>query len=266
MKHIAVRSLSLKKNKPYTVPGLGDRLHALLMAYNYSLIYNEQVTLHLTKDKYFREDKKNSWTEILNLFPSNRIFIQPHHVENIPEAEWIEYLKNKNIIAKTYFYSDYPHKNDFSVVHDHLFDATQIMNYYPCIKPAPVNINLPENFVTAQFDCNNIPWYKDEIKDNRKIPSTKIKEIISNYKANTYDTIFIGGDGNAELKGPGNLSNIAYAMSMSKGHIGAESGFLIMAQMYKKPNEITIYINKDIKSCSHHVLRNEKNGAKIVRI
>ena len=43
MKHIAVRSKSLRKDAPYTVPGLGDRLHTVIMGYNYSILNNHYV-------------------------------------------------------------------------------------------------------------------------------------------------------------------------------------------------------------------------------
>ena len=40
---------TIKKNFHYGAPGLGDRIHAVLVAYNYGLMEKSPVTLHLTK-------------------------------------------------------------------------------------------------------------------------------------------------------------------------------------------------------------------------
>ena len=52
-KNIALRSKSMRNgDRPYTTPGLGDRAHSVLMAYQYSRAHKVPVTLHLTSDKY----------------------------------------------------------------------------------------------------------------------------------------------------------------------------------------------------------------------
>ena len=53
MKHIALRSKSVRSgDRPYTTPGLGDRSHSLLLAYQYGKAHNSPVTVHLTDDKW----------------------------------------------------------------------------------------------------------------------------------------------------------------------------------------------------------------------
>ena len=63
-KNIALRSKSMRSgDRPYTTPGLGDRAHSVLMAYQYSRAHKVPVTLHLTSDKYGKPHKKVSWKE-----------------------------------------------------------------------------------------------------------------------------------------------------------------------------------------------------------
>jgi len=263
MKHIAVRSLSLIRNgASYTVPGLGDRLHTVLMGYNYSILNNTPVTLHLTTDKFHRPDKNSSWKEILALFPSGHVFVEGHEVKELSESDWISYLKNKGFDAQTYLYKDTPHPHDFPNGVSEMFDAGEIMSHYPCI-PSIVDIQLPDKFVTAQFDCNNVPYWQSS-SDARKIDPMKIESILSKYKSQGYEIVFIGGDGKGNMKGPGNLKNIGCALSRADYHVGAESGFLVMAQLYMKPEQIKLYV-KNKNGYSHHVIRNQNNGVEIIK-
>lgn len=267
MKHIAVRSLSLRKIAPYTVPGLGDRIHAALMGYNYSVLNDTPVTLHLTDDKWsiaggvISDKKKKSWDEILKLFPSGHLFLETHPVENLPEKDWIAYLKNKGFDAQTYFYKDTPHRYDFPEGVGEMFDAGEIMSRYPRISPI-VDIQLPKKFVTAQFDCNNVPYWQSS-PDTRKINPMIVESILSKYKSQGYEIVFIGGDGKGNMKGPGNLKNIGCALSKADYHVGADSGFLHMAQLYMKPEQIKLHV-KGLGG-SHHVIRCQNNGVEVIR-
>ena len=61
MKHFAVRQRSMRKgDRGFTTPGLGDRVHQCLLAYNYSKRYNTPVTLHLHGQQ---NDKERKWRE-----------------------------------------------------------------------------------------------------------------------------------------------------------------------------------------------------------
>ena len=102
MKHLALRSKSVRSgDRPYTTPGLGDRVHSAMIAYQYSKAHNSPVTIHITDDKWSiaggkpSNKKKKSWIEILSLFPSNTLYLEPHPVENLSEVEWIKYLKSE---------------------------------------------------------------------------------------------------------------------------------------------------------------------------
>ena len=73
----------------------------MLLAYQYGKKHNTPVTLHLTDDKWsvaggkVSDKKKKSWKEIISLFPKNTVQVQPWPVENLPEDEWLKYLKQK---------------------------------------------------------------------------------------------------------------------------------------------------------------------------
>ena len=68
---------TVKKNFIYGAPGLGDRVHSVLLSYNYALANDDSVNLHLTKHHWNR-NKPESWAEILDLFPDNKVNIIPH--------------------------------------------------------------------------------------------------------------------------------------------------------------------------------------------
>ena len=86
---------TVKKNFHYGAPGLGDRVHSILLSYNYGLLENTQVMLHLTKYQWNRH-KPESWPEILSLFPRGSVAIMPHlEYEPTSNQAFVEYVKNK---------------------------------------------------------------------------------------------------------------------------------------------------------------------------
>lgn len=257
MKHIAVRSTSVRKKAPYTTPGLGDRLHTVLIAYNYSLQNNTPVTLHLTDDKWnWSRDSRNdmkikSWREILGLLPQGHVFIEAHDVMGVEENEWLQYLYHKKIEAEEYYYSDYPGPREKPTE----IDAVQYLKSYPCISPVVDDIELPEKFVTMQFDSNNVPATVDNPSDSRKIPPKVVSKLRENLKAKGFEIITVGGD--AEDSRFKILKYCGYAMSKATYHYGADSGFFHLANFYMKPNQIRILTKGGM---SHHVRRGLDNG------
>jgi len=265
MKHIAVRSRSFVKDAPYTAPGLGDRIHALMTGYNYSMVHNVPVTLHLTTDKYHRPDKNASWLELLELFPSNTIFVEGHDIKELSEGDWLKYLADKGIDAQTYYYKDWNPKYSSPKNVGEMIDAAFYVNRCFPIEPIVDNIQLPEKFITVQFDSNNVPYWKDS-PDSRKIKPMAVEKILAKYRSNGYKTVFIGGDAtNPLLKGPGNLKNIGYALSKADYHVGADSGFFHFAQLYMQPKNIKIYYNKG-GHFSHHSMRAPDKGIELIKL
>lgn len=258
MKHLALRTTSVFQNKPFTTPGLGDRLHAILVAYNYSVANDIPVTLHITDDKWnYSRDSRNdmkirSWNEILDLIPSGHVQIQPHEIMNIQEDEWLAYLKDKDIDANLWYYSDYSGPRDTPTE----INAVDYLKTFPCIPPIVDDIDLPNKFVTMQFDSNNISAFKDNPDDVRKIPAHLVEKLINNLNNKGFEVIFVGGDATDERFKV--LKNCGYAMSKARYHYGADSGFFHLASFYMKPDKIRLIGSRQF--VSHHLARAKDNG------
>jgi hypothetical protein len=117
------------------------------------------------------------------------------------------------------------------------------MRRIPLLTAEAHNASLPERFYTAQWDANG--------------PSRAVR------KPPTFDlpTVVVGGQAKDPLRW--SLKAIAYAMSRAEGHVGVDSAFFHLAQLYLPPERIRIY-HRD--SPSHHVLRARDNGVVCVRM
>ena len=249
MKHIALRSKSIRSgDRPYTCPGLGDRLHSVYLAYQYSLAHDTPVTIHLTDDKWsiandVKSDKKiKSWNEILTLYPKDKVFIKNHPVENLPENEWLKYLHNNGYEAEIYYYKDTKnmHPNETVVA----LEISQYLKKPILLNPIKSIHQLPNKFVTMQWDST------DERRTFSEILTNKIE---NNYKSQGYEIVYVGGHTS--------LADAGYAMSKARYHVGADSGFLHLAQVYKKFEDIHIYSPVGGYK-SHHLWRAINNGCK----
>ncbi|NDB79776.1 hypothetical protein EB155_07900, partial [archaeon] len=93
MKHLAIRARSLLNlNKPYTTPGLGDRIHTIYFSYLYAVANNTPVTIHLDSWKYGKPHKLASWKEVLELFPKDIVNIQYHEIITPTDQQWLDFL------------------------------------------------------------------------------------------------------------------------------------------------------------------------------
>ena len=256
MKHIALRSKSVRSgDRPYTTPGLGDRVHSALIAYQYGKAHNSPVTIHITDDKWSiaggkpSEKKKESWKEILSLFPEDTVYIEPHPVENLPEVDWIKYLKSQGHSAYIYHYADtiHMHPNETRVG----IEMSQYIKELPQLKPIITNSWLPDEFITAQWDST----------DPRRTLSEKQREEI--HKKYRLPVIYVGGEGKGLLKT--SLAHIGFAIANAKFHIGSDSGMMHVAQLYKKYEDIHIYDTDDSYK-SHHLVRAINNGSKYFKV
>lgn len=243
MKHIALRSMSVRKSgQPYTTPGLGDMIHTVLLAFLYSRQHNTPVTLHLTSDKWNR-NKPETYQAILSLLPIQCVYLRIHNVAGIENTEFLQYVRDHGYPADMYHYGDYLHKHE-SV------EAIDISNYlktYPCIPGPNIQFELPTRFVTAQWDSN---------AEMRRLSKTEIEYIEQLYQAQGLEIVRVGGEAENEFLKV--LPYVAHAMSRAELHIGVDSGFMHMAQLYMRPEQIHVYTKT--KKWSHHLKRAVDNG------
>ncbi len=251
MKHIALRSKSIRSgDRPYTTPGLGDRIQSVLCAYQYGKFHNTPVTLHLTDDKWsvaggkISDKKKKSWKEILDLFPKNTVYVQPWPVENLPEDEWLKYLKQKRIDAEIYYFKDTLHMHPNETVVP--LEMSQYLKKPVMLKPI-VNDWLPDQYITVQWDSTDA---------GRTLSPLLQEKIHSKYKG---EVIYVGGEGKGNFKT--SLAHIGLAMVNADFHVGSDSGMFHLAQLYMPFEKIHIY-NKVGGYLSHHMVRAVSNGSK----
>ena len=251
MKHLVMRAYStIKKNFFYGAPGLGDRIHHIMLCYNYSLVENTPVTLHLTKYQWNRH-KPDSWPEIMSLFPEGKVFIEKH-LDHEPKdnKSFLEFVKNigyKN--AEEQIYDDFPQRFEPKEgIH-----CSKYLKLFPNLTAkGQQDLSLPSNnFITVQFDSTS---------KNRMMKQKNRQQILAKYK--NYEKIIVGGEStNPLLKN--SLAHIAFAMSQAKFHVGVDSCFLHMSQLYFDPEKIHIYTTRDPSKWSHHLRRGYNNGMKI---
>ena len=248
MKHIVARAFStVRTNFKFGAPGLGDRIHHILFAYNYSVMENTPVTLHLTKYQWNR-NKPESWPEILSLFPDNRVKVIPHlDYEPKHNKDFLNFVKGLGYSnAEEHIYKDHPQKYEPKEG----IDLTKYLKMFPQVKAEDCtkDLKLPKNFITVQFDSTS---------KSRMMKQKNRQDILEKYK--NYEKIIVDGESKNELL-KNSLKHIAYAMSKAKHHVGVDSGFFHMSQVYFSPKNIHIYTTRHPKKWSHHMQRARDNG------
>lgn len=246
MKHIAIRARSMFNNSnQYTAPGLGDRIHSITLGWIYGQAHNTPVTIHLTRSKMSR-DKPKSWREVVSLFPKGAVQTQAHDYEPSGENDWLRYLMDKGIEADIHTYLDHIDVNDFPI------DISGYFKQIPLLDAEPQNIDLPDRFVTVQWDSST--------QSRTLLPGTR-KRILDRYKdEHGCDFVVVGGEAtDARFK---KLKYAAYAVSKAEYHVGVDSAYLHMAPLYMPWDRVHMY-NETKKVWSHHMLRAIDNGAQI---
>lgn len=252
MKHLALRARSVRNPKnPFTATGLGDRIHSLTLAWAYHNAHNIPVTIHLTKSKQTGgqfDNKKQSWQEILDLFPKGTVDIGYHPYEPKDEKDWIRHLKEYKIDAEIFWYADHPGPHESPAK----LDISQYLKNIPPLKAEPVDLELPEKFVTCQWDST----------DRARTLRPHLREMVmDNYKRQGYEVVTVGGE-SADKNLNWSLKHIAYAMSKADMHVGVDSAFMHMAFLYMPFNKVHLY-NEPTGFYSHHFRRAIDNGIKL---
>ena len=241
---------TVKKNFHYGAPGLGDRVHSILLSYNYSIKEDTPVTLHLTKYHWNRH-KPESWPEIIDLFPKGHVAIMPHlEYEHTSNQDFVDYVKSLGYEnAEAQIYADYPQRFEPKQG----IDFTSYLKYFPQLsaEDCSKDLNLPNKFITVQWDSTS---------KRRSMDSNWQAKILSKY--NGYEFITVGGQADNELL-KNSLKHIAYAMTKADYHVGIDSGFLHLSQVYFAPQNIHIYTKSGPGKWSHHMHRAKDNGIKI---
>ena len=232
MKHIAVPCRgAYNADREFTAAGLGDRIHAVTIAWSYSQAHQTHVMLHVT-DPMMRGgqfgNKAESWSEILALLPPGHVSLKAYPgVSPRTAADWAPIIG-----AEAYCYSDYQQREGL--------DAVPYLRNIPLLKAEPQSIDLPERFFTTQWDASG--------------PARRMPRNTAGYDG---VAITVGGEGDVfrwELKW------IAYAMSKAYAHVGVDSAFFHLAQLYMPMSRIHLHCGE---KRSHHVLRAIDNGARI---
>lgn len=246
--HIAVRvSSSNNHQAPYTVAGLGDRIHLITVAWAYANAHSCSVVLHISSNGMSIE-KKRSFLEILELFPKGKISLKFHDYIGIDEQHWHGYLEKKGMTATTFYYGD--HLGRFERKHG--FDISPYLKNFPKLNyldDSHPRLRLPERFITVQWDASG---------STRTLSLDLQLRITHKYQQIGYEPLTLGGTStNFSRDYP--LVNAAYAMSQAKLHAGVDSGFMHLAFLYLDYSKIHIYANPN-GYWSHHLFRAYENG------
>lgn len=248
MKHIALRARCVHSIGPYTAPGLGDRIHSVIIGWTYSRAHDTPVTLHLTADKWSGgqfSNKADSWAEILALLPAGRVLVRSHPVTPDTEQDWLAYLQRRGIEAELYSYRDFPGKHETVPG----FDIAPYLRLIPLLE-ADGDVELPAKFFTVQWDSNS---------KARSIAQPQRETVIARYKADGYKPVVVGGEA-ADSRLRWSLKAVAYAMSKAAFHVGVDSAFFHLAQLYMPWQRIHLYHGDFL---SHHGQRARDNGARM---
>jgi hypothetical protein len=238
VRHLAVPARSVHSQRPYTCAGLGDRIHTVTLGW----VLQEPTTLHLTADKMAGGqfgNKPESWAEIVALFPKGSVSVCPHLIMPGSESEWLRYLGNG---VESYSYYDYPGQFEQRAA----LDISQYLKRIPPLTAEPQDIELPERFVTVQWDAGG---------KSRTIPEEPRRRVLERYGC---PAVVVGGEATDERLRC-SMKHIAYAMSRAELHVGVDSAFMHMAQLYMRPERIHLYGHGQ----SHHLKRAVDNGAKL---
>jgi len=235
------------KGMQFRAQGLGDRIHLISVAYQIAINENQMVTLNLAQNHI--SGKLESFKEIFNLFPSDKIFIKCHQQEFGSNSSWKKYLQNQVSNPKLIGYSDHPGwLQDFFDL-----DASKyILNRIKINPKCSHNLNLPHKFITVQWDSTG---------RSRRLEQFQIKLIEEKYKNLDFKIVTLGGEGKF-INFRKCLACCSSAIAKSSYYVGVDSGFMHLALQIIEPEKIHIFTNRN-KFWSHHLFRAKDMGVQI---
>ena len=243
----------MRRDAPFTCPGLGDRIHSALLAWQWSK--GEPVSVHITDDKWsiaggvLSDKKKKSWAEIVKLFPG-KVQIVPHHASfgvGCSEEDWLHFLEVKGIFAQTYYYEDslYMHPCDYDIG----IDASGLLFKLP-----ELSISKPDN-VQELSEGDHIAFNIDSTDQKRMINESFFNEIMKKETLG-FELKTIKITSNMSLEEAG------YIISKAKKYVGIDSGIFHLATLFKSWKDIHLLTRQDGFK-SHHFNRAVRNGSQI---
>ena len=245
---LAVRVSSVYDLKiPYTASGLGDRIHLMTIAWAYANATNSFVTMHISSNAMTTQ-RRDSFEEIINLFPKGKIAVEVHSFEGTDDEKWLKYLLDKGIEAIPFYYGDHLGRHEKRVG----IDISVFLRDFPKLSNESEfspKFDLPMKFITTQWDSN---------APTRTLPDLAQVSILDKYRELGYETVVLGGKSRkAPLRD--SLSAASFALSNAEMHVGVDSGFMHLAFLYLDFSKIHLYI--DPKGYwTHHLLRAFDNG------
>ncbi len=254
MKHIVQRYWSvLIPDMPYSCPGFGDIVHSCLLTYLYGQAHGEPATLHIASHQYNR-DKPEIWAEVQRLFPDNTVHVQHHSTKHktYTDLEFMQLVQNKYPEAVLHYYKKYPGKLQ-QVLKPSFYVDEYMANYAQLPGKIPENpVTLPARFATWQVDAGS--------KGRHLLPE-QLDQIRQKFANLGCEIVTVGGE--AEDPRLRTAAHAGYAMSRAAYHIGVDSGYMHLAQLYFKPEDIYLYTNKDPGKWLHHLNMARDHGCRI---
>ena len=215
-------------NDSISYKGLGDRLDAIMIA---KMLYDrdkQPVTMYQLRGEF------GDFDELTSLYDM-KVSIQYPTFKELKFASFFEHN------AKGY--------DQMSLL--------KTVKDFPKIKIDPVNIKLPEKFITVQFDGKQ--------GSRTACSSNEIKRIKNYYESQGYELITVGGAATDQMLigKTSNLKNIAYAMSKADLHVGIDSGMMNLAKLVLPCKQMHIYTSDTDEFKSSLLKRCEDKGTKV---
>ena len=254
MKHVVQRYWSTRiPDLAYSCPGFGDIVHSCLLTYLYGQAHGEPATLHIASHQNNR-DKPEIWAEVVRLFPDNTVTVQAHDTRSggYTDQSFLDLVRKQHPDAVLHYYDRYPGRLQ-RVIQPSFFVDSYMANYARLPgRPTPLPLDLPERFATCQVDASS---------KKRHLQPAQLQRIQEKFQALGCEIVTVGGQAqDPKLR---TATYAGHAMSRAEYHIGVDSGYMHMAQMYFEPNNIYLYTNRPETDWEHHLKMARDHGCRI---
>ena len=254
MKNVVMRFWSTRiPDLQYSCPGFGDIVHSCLLTYLYGQAHGEAATLHIASHQYNR-DKPTTWNEVIKLFPKDTVFLKPYETNTMTDQAFLDLVLADHPNAELHYYKKYPGKLQKPLTPFFWVDDYLVAEKFPSLAADDLSasICLPESFATMQIDATSI---------QRRPTQEQVDQLYKKFADLGCEIVVVGGDAvDPALR---RATGAGYAMSRAKYHIGVDSGYLHLAQLYFQPENIYLYTNRNENAWEHHLKMARDNGCHI---